>query len=483
MSVSVFATAAAIVAAPILLGMLVGVVIVHLRKRHLAGIVALFACLALPTILALAFTLYIPILGLWDASIEGLLCGVGIVCAAHRAYADPRNLLLTATSVVVGFALLEITARIVLPHPPSYPIPPEGPQFLLANVVRTTGPDSPSFFAGELPAFLEKTVMSGVPNAGSMTERPPSAMVTREIVCAIAYGRAHSPVTDIRHELEEVFPDPFIERAGASRRVLHVGDSMVYGANAARDQVFTVNLEKLEPTVQHINAGISGMAPDDYLVVLRSWLARQKIDQAVMYLFAGNDMVGMDAPHPCSDWQPILDYAGDRALMRFPDAPHSERGIGLQWLVINSPLPYLIRVAIVAGSHAAAFVGASLEWWRWQVTRKAPETQFQHLRAILKSARDELAAKQIAFVVVVLPMSGDIGVSGGATELLSRWTREIAHEIGLPMLDAAEVIRAALARGERPIQSDRVHLTEEGHALIARWLHENLPRAQPPGPN
>src|SRR6185503_113890 len=103
--------------------------------------------------------------------------------------------------------------------------------------------------------------------------------------------------------------------------VLHVGDSMVYGANVQRNETFTVNLETLEPEVQHLNGGISGTAPDDYFAVIRSWVARTSVDLVVMYLFAGNDMVGMDAPHPCSDWQSILGYEGGRASLRFPSAP------------------------------------------------------------------------------------------------------------------------------------------------------------------
>jgi hypothetical protein len=57
---------------------------------------------------------------------EGFLCGCGVVCAAHRLYADRRNTALTAGSVVEGFMLLEIGARLFLPRPPALP-PGDGP--------------------------------------------------------------------------------------------------------------------------------------------------------------------------------------------------------------------------------------------------------------------------------------------------------------------------------------------------------------------
>jgi hypothetical protein len=252
---------------------------------------------------------------------------------------------------------------------------------------------------------------------------------------------------------------------------------MVFGANVRRDQTFTVNLEKLEPDVQHINGGLSGMAPDDYFVVLRSWIAREPVDLAVMYLFAGNDMVGMDAPHPCSDWQSILVYEDGRARLRFPAEPKSDPRIGLRWLVINSPLPFLGRVMIVAGSRVAAFSGAVLDSWVAQVTHTNLTTQVEHLEAILRTARDELRSMGIAFAVVVLPHADAIGIPGGPSDSLSTEVSAIARKLDLPRLDASEVIAQAIARGENPIQPDRSHFNPEGHWLVAKWLHEHLPAA------
>ncbi len=278
-------------------------------------------------------------------------------------------------------------------------------------------------------------------------------------------------------ELAVVFPEHVAPRADASRRVLHVGDSMVFGANVSREQTFAADLEKLEPGVQHINGGISGTAPDDYLVVLRSWVAREPIDLAVMYLFAGNDMIGLDAPHPCSNWESILVYDGGHASLRFPSGPKSDRRLGWKWLVINSPLPYVGRVLIVAHSSAAAFLGAMLDRWSANSVRSTMGEEFQHLESILRSARDELREKHVRFVVVVLPAAGAIGMPNGPSEQLSREVLAITQRLGLPELDATEPIRAALSRGEQPIQPDGSHFNAAGHWLMANWLHERLAAA------
>jgi len=476
--------AAALLIGPVVAGLCVGVLLRRWLGRRFAGVAGLVGCLALPAAVVAAVTIAFPVIGLWDAITEGFLCGVGVLWAAHSVYADSRNMLVTAGAVAASFLILEGATRLLIGNAPAYPVG-NGPHLLLSTLLRTTGPDSSMFQHGAMPYFLEMNAMEGDLKAASIAERPPSAMVTKEIVCSIVYGAAYSGVIDVSRERGLVFPEGVVSRPGATRRVLHIGDSMVFGANVRRDQTFTADLEKLEPEVQHINAGISGMAPDDYLAVLQSWVEREPLDLAAMYLFAGNDMVGLDAPHPCSDWQSILVYEDDHAHLRFPLQPKSDRRIGLRWLIVNSPLPFLGRVMIVAGSRMAAFLGALLDSWAAEVTRPNIAEQIDHLEAILRTARDELHGKGIPFVIVVLPHADAIDQPGGSSEFLSTHVSAVARKLGLPLLDATEVIRDALSRGESPIQTDRSHFNAEGHWLIAKWLHKRLTAAasrqnQPP---
>lgn len=469
--------AAAVLLCPIALGVVAGVWLRRRMGRRLTGTGAAIACLLLPTGVATAFTIYFPFVGLWDAVTEGLLCGAGIIGAAYRFHADPRDLLVAGGSVVVTFAFLELTARLVLGTPPAFPSG-DGPSFFLANTLRMAAPDAAVFHVGGVPHALARTVLRAdlaqplVPFA----ERPPSAMLSAELVCSIAYGSAYDGFIDVSREATIVFPERFTPRPGATRRVLHVGDSMVYGVGIPRDQTFVADLEKLEPGVQHINGGISGTAPDDYLVVLHSWIVRHQIDLAVMYLFEGNDLNGIDSPHPCANWQPILSYADNQAALRFPAAPRNDRGIGLTWLLINSPLPYLGRVMIAAPSTAAAFVGSALASLSARGSAEPLDVLLQHLESILRSARDELRERGIQFVVVVLPAGGRLRM-GNAQAMFSDQVLAISRRLALWELDATEPLAAALGRGENPFQQDGTHFNKAGHSLMANWLHERLAAA------
>jgi len=473
-------TTIAILIGPIGLGALAGILVRHLRGGRAGGLLFALSGLILPAALTTAMTIYFPIVGLWDGMLLGLLLGTGFLIAAHRACTDPREILLTAVSAAFGFAILEVGARLFLGAPPSYPIQ-EGPQLLLANALRLTAPDAQAFRGGEIPHFLASNALQAdLARPGEQTpatERPPAPLLTSELVCSIVYGAAYQGVLDVSREREVIFPDRFTPRPDVARRVLHIGDSLVFGSNVARHEAFAARLGELEPRVEHVNGGISGMAPDGYFVVLQSWLARHPIDLATIYIFAGNDLGGVDAPHMCSDGKSLLVYDEGQARLRFPDAPKTDRRIGLSWLVRNSPLPYLLRVMIAYDSAAAAFVGSALTSWALKgVSGDSPTTQLQHIELVLATARDQLRSRNIAFAVVMIPAGVALPPSASAID----FPKEIiamATRLGIPVLDATPPIRDAFARGENPVQEDGSHLNALGHGAMAEWLHSQLPAA------
>jgi hypothetical protein len=465
---------AAVLGCPLILGTVIGIVLRRRSGRRYAGVAAALAFVLLPIALGTVLTVYVPLVGLWDGMMEGVLCGVGMLWAAHRVFEDPRHIVLSSTAVVAGFVLLEIGVRLFLGVPPAFPTG-DGPSFFLPNMLRNAAPDAGVFHAQGLPNFLARAVLrvdlARKPEFVPPSERAPAALLTTELVCAIAYGSAYTGFVDVSRERMVLFPERFTPRPGAQRRVLHIGDSMVFGANVPHDQTFAADLEKLEPGVQHINAGVSGMAPDDYLVVLRSWLAHQGVDLAVMYLFEGNDLNGLDIPHPCSNWEPILTYEGGHAVLRYP-SPKSDQGTGWKWLVVNSPMPYAGRVMIAAHSAAAAFLGNAMASWSAHSGYQPESIALQHLEDILRSARDELGRRGIPFVVVVLPRGGRLRI--GAPGKFATQVRAISDRLGLHDLDATGPIADALQSGESPLQFDDTHFNEAGHRLIANWLHEQL---------
>jgi hypothetical protein len=473
--ISMLFETAAVLLCPILAGGLFGVILRRRVLRRLAGPLALASSLVVPAVLAAAITIVFPLVGLWDAILFGAQFGIGLVWTSHRAFADPRAMPLVLLVILFGLVLIEVGARLRFRVPPAYPSEVEGPHLLLGRMLRAISPDSPVFQIEGIPRLVQRVALRTNVDM-TMTGRPPSTMLMGEIVCSIAYGAGYHGVVDVSRERQEVFPDPVPTRVGASRRVLHVGDSMVYGANVLRNETFAADLERLEPQVQHLNGGVSGTSPDDYLVLVESWVKRVPVDRVVMYLFAGNDLINLDMPHPCSGWESLLNYEDGRAHLRLASPASGAQQIGLHWLLINSPPPYIDRVLIEAHSTAAAFLGSIMTEWNqragWGRDR---EITYAHVEDILRTVSEELRSRHIAFTVVVLPQAGNIDTEGPSEEL-SSLTRGIAKKLEIDELDATELLRDSLARGEHPIQPDNTHFTPEGHLLMAKWLHEHLDR-------
>lgn len=104
------------------------------------------------------------------------------------------------------------------------------------------------------------------------------AALTTGLACASIYGSDVDIVPPI-----DLASDP-VQGEDVRRRVLHVGDSFVFGFGVRPSERFTSRLDGLEPRTSNLNAGVEATAPDVYLAVVRRWIALRRVDAVVMYL-------------------------------------------------------------------------------------------------------------------------------------------------------------------------------------------------------
>jgi len=452
------AMSVAVVAIPIAAGAAIGVSLRRLRGRRFGGVIAALLFVAAPTLAVTALTLRWPVIGPWDALLEGALLGMGVVWTAHRAFVGGREVALGLTALLVSFLLLEAACRLFLPPPPAFAIA-GGPNFWLADAMR----------------------------AG--TQNHAWGLRSKEVVCSVVYEEQYPGILDASTERDIVVPRRFQPRPGARRRILHLGDSMTFGFGVARDEAFSALLERLDPETQHINGAIPGVAPDAYLLVLRRWLALHPIDAVIMHVFEGNDVGGLDDRYPCCEWQSLLTYDQTGGVeVHCPTASRVDLGkAGVTWLRYNAPPPYLVR-ALVGRSHAAAHVAAAIintMPYHPLPIEAQPGIKLQHLAAVLRSARDELAGRNLPFTVVVLPSRN--WVEDQRAEHLAPEIVRISEALQIPVLDASQAMTTAVIDGRSAFLEapGDPHFSVTGHAVIAAWLHEKLvPTARhvPPDP-
>ncbi len=434
------ATVLGVLLVPAVVGALAGVIVRRVRGRRLRGAGAAIVAVVVPA--ALCIVAMPRSVGIWDAVGEGLLGGVGFLWSVHAALEGRSTRALAMGATVVWLLVFEGAVRLLLPPPPGF-VPP-----LQVRFVRTSGH------------------RMGLGSGG------------QEAVCNAVYGAGWSTGTDETVGLPWDHPAP----PGYARRVLHLGDSMTVGARGPRSEAFPALLQAADPRTLHVNGAAPAIGPDGYLVLMRQWTQRIDFDLAVMSLFAGNDLDDIDKPYPCCAWQPILTYDGPRPELRCPVPTPLEVAMQLPAYVAQSPPPYLLRVAS-AVSAGAAYGAATFAHWGQSTGNEVVEPdrldKRAHLAVILRAARDELAERGTALVVVVLPVRAALEGRDRTSMADGQTMREIAESLGIPVLDAWEPLQSAVRdRGSAPLFADVIHFDPAGHAVVAAWLRERLPEAE-----
>jgi lysophospholipase L1-like esterase len=270
-------------------------------------------------------------------------------------------------------------------------------------------------------------------------------------------------------------------------RVLHLGDSIVFGSGVEGDEAFPAVLEQLDPGYAHVNGGVAGSSLDVQLVVLRTWIDRIKPSRVILHFFTGNDVDEMDEPFPCCDMGPFLSYDGGRIT---PNCPTPRWRLPKSALIAQSPPPYLLRVATgvstVARHSLRAFEVASLSLARlWdQRVQSSPrsdseEQAWSHLELALRTVRDDLASRGIPLTLSVVPSRS--GLEAQHPEQSRFWLiRErmirVAGALGIPVVDPWGFFQDIVARegGGTVFLPADVHFNAEGHRRYARWLLDRL---------
>jgi lysophospholipase L1-like esterase len=428
----------ALTVAPFAAGGAIGWLAARIRGRPLSGKALGGAILVVPTLIAAAAALRQLALGLWDLALAGALLGTGAIVAGYgltRALRTKRAALVAGS---VGLALLagEVAVRALGPPP------------------------------GVDPAEVHRLYFDA---------HEADVAFTRFELWEQNDG--HLGWTGTLKEA--LYPD-------AGLRVLHLGDSMVYGLGVERGEAFPARLAALEPGVAHVNAGIPGLAPDAEWLLARRWLERARFDLVVLHLFTGNDIKEMDTAYPfCADG-PLLDYDASPPRPRCPSPGRRFPRSRLAWMLAHSPPPYALR-ALAGRSALASRSALGLLSLRARLFgEKGEEARaWAHLEAVLRAFRDDLAARRIPLVVDVLPLRDALEARDpSSTEAYATRTRmvEVARSLGIPVLDPWDALEDAVKREG----SDRwfstamphdLHFGPEGHALLARWLDERLPAA------
>ena len=423
------ALAAAIVVAPLLLGLALG----RLARWRLGSRRALLARVFLAAMPLITAVLLLPMfgrVGSWDVLGAGLLIGALLLVgsARDRAGSLARKLALAGAATALALGGVELVAR-------------------------------------RLPA--PRTVFAAPGEARLLFAEAPGAEA-----CAPFYPAAT--------------PGPFLDRTrgivAGLPTVIHLGDSMVEGVGVARDETFVARLGLLQPGVNNVNAGFASTSADAQLLLIRGWLDRIPAARVVLYVFGTNDLAEIDRPYPCCPGGPLLDATLEaRARCASPGQPSRRRD-----RLSASPAPYPLRVATGASALARHAVVGFARVDEALSADKAdpnadPDARWKRFSQVIAVMHRELSARGVPLTVAYLPARGSFEAPApketGDYAVRGR-IMDFSRALGVPTLDPWEVLAAAVRRDGAArlyLPPPDLHFTAEGHRVLAAWIAEQLP--------
>lgn len=422
--------ALALLLAPLLTGLLLARSLRALLPDRARLRALLLAALALAVLAAGPLLVpRFPRVGAWDLVLAGLMSALGLLAgsSSQRGRALGPKLALAAGSVLLALTALEIGARL-LPAPPTTFPPPEQARLLF--------------------------------------EAAPGAEA-----CAPLYPA----------ELPAAFAERTAQLRPGSKRILHVGDSMVEGVGVTPGETFVAELGRLAPSVDHINAGFASTSTDFELLLVRAWAPRLGPSRVVLYVFGYNDLAELDRSYPCCPGGPLLDASIEaHARCATPGLLSGRRE-----LFARSPAPYPFRVATAYSALARravvgfAALGDTLQQ-RLRGPAPGPEERFARFADLVRAMKRELDAQGIPLSVVYLPARAALESAAPRETGDHRLRGEVGHlarSLDTPFLDPWELLEGAVKADGADryyLPPPDIHFTREGHRLVAEWLSNRI---------
>ncbi len=267
-------------------------------------------------------------------------------------------------------------------------------------------------------------------------------------------------------------------RTPGQYRILVLGDSYVEGLQVGEDELFTALLERVQPDLEVINAGVGSYGTVQEYLYLRDEGLRFSPD-LVLLMFFFND--GGDSCLPYAPGLGPRPYAtladgAVRIVEQLDPDPYLRFCMPLPfrgWLAQHSMLYRLISEKAWQVWRAEAL--AELE--QRDLDALGPEYGKRVFTGVLRAMRDLLRARGIDFAVGVIP--GRNMVVGGDPEGRVADVAALCQDEGVPCLPLLEAMVAATtaasaatttAGGGEPYFDDAIHWTPAGHRVAAREL-------------
>lgn len=268
---------------------------------------------------------------------------------------------------------------------------------------------------------------------------------------------------DERMACAHIFDPPAIAPVWGPR-VVHVGDSIVYGLGLTPGMSLPHFLQGMDPGRVHVSRAIPGLGTDVLARVAEA--ALPQTDLLVFYIFGGNDVMEIGLGLPCCP-EGVVELASGRRRCETARPQSVWRDT-----LYRSPPPLALRVAAEISQAARWTYG----WWARMVRHGGfvgvVGTTDQAERVLLAEvARVERAAQaaEVPVLFVFLPASEQ------TFQRSDDAIRDGLNDLGVPWIDVEPWI--ASWEGDAPLHlDDGIHWSRVGLRTLAGWLLPEMDR-------
>lgn len=229
---------------------------------------------------------------------------------------------------------------------------------------------------------------------------------------------------------------------------LHLGDSVAEGVGVDDSSTASSRTARATPDLRVINLAHIGHSTCDERNVLSAWIDTCTRVARVTVLYTLNDVYGEAS-------------AGD-----LPDAGRRDGLAGARrWLEAHYATYRALKLFLLQGSDS---------YYRYDAGYyRADDPHFLQAMACVDSIQALCAANGSDLEVVMLPYRSQ--VDGNDDPIPQEMVRAHCASAGIPFMDVLPAFRRAGRSAELYLFADEIHLSEQGHAMLARILLEDRP--------
>jgi len=277
-----------------------------------------------------------------------------------------------------------------------------------------------------------------------------------------------------------------------SRRLIFIGDSIVFNAGVPQEQTFTALLEEklnadLSPrdkAWECLNLGTTDAGVRQYFLKIRDHALELKPEAVIigLYLNDSRPPQGFLGEHGYQNWEKSL---RKNILYKLLTIQHLHRYYRQVKFSRNHAL--LNRFRWVPAFVEKRYLQNEKEWqhlvvaaefdWGAAWQKQAWSDIRRELQEITQLCRDE----KVELMLFSLPVSAQVEIKANYQDLdfPQQQSKEMAEELGIPFLDLLPEFRQ---HRDKEIFYDQCHLTATGNQLTAKaineWLKPQLPHSQ-----